>query len=142
MLNIVGKRALFFVISAVFILIGVISLFTFGLRPGIEFSSGSIITLGFEQEVNEADLSQELASLGYGNAVIQTTGGGDFLIRLTELTDAEKTQLEEGLCEIKELISILNCGSFSGTFLLQSPDSASFTDTVRKFISMLKETGI
>jgi preprotein translocase subunit SecF len=97
MLNIVGKRALFFVISAVFILIGVISLFTFGLRPGIEFSSGSIITLGFEQEVNEADLSQELASLGYGNAVIQTTGGGDFLIRLTELTDAEKTQLEEGL---------------------------------------------
>jgi preprotein translocase subunit SecF len=97
MLDIVGKRSWFFIISGVVVLVGIISLVTFGLKPGIEFSSGSMITLGFEEEVGEGELEQELASLGYSNAVIQTTGEGDFIIRLVELTAAEKTQLEEGL---------------------------------------------
>ena len=78
MLDIVGKRSWFFVIAAVVILIGVISMVTIGLKPGIEFSSGSMMTLRFEQQqVIERELRSELAGLGYGNAIVQTTGEGD-----------------------------------------------------------------
>ncbi len=97
MFDIIGKRFRFFLISGVVILIGVISLLTFGLKSGIEFSSGSMITVDFEQEVEQGQLKQELADLGYSNAIIQRTGAGDFLIRTRELSSDDKTQLEDAL---------------------------------------------
>lgn len=57
------------------------------------------------------------------------------------LATGERTPLEEGLGEIKELISILRCRSFDGLFILQGRDSASFGQTAMKFIDMLKELG-
>ncbi len=97
MFDIIGKRFWFFLISGAVILIAIISLVTFGLKSGIEFSSGSIVTVSFEQEVDQDDLKQELASLGYDNALIQRTGGGDFIIRTHELTSEDKTSLEDAL---------------------------------------------
>jgi len=97
MYDIVGKRFWFFLISGVVILIAIISLATFGLKAGIEFSSGSIVTVNFEQEVDQGDLKQELASLGYANALVQRTSGGDFIIRTHELTSQDKTSLEDAL---------------------------------------------
>ena len=96
-MDIIGKRFWFFAISGVVILIGIISLVTFGLVAGIEFSSGSMMTVRFEQEVDQGDLKQELASLGYANAIIQHTGAEDFLIRTHELTGEDKAALEDAL---------------------------------------------
>ncbi len=97
MFDITGKRFLFFLISEVLILIGIISLVVFGLKPGIEFSSGSMLTVSFEQEVAQSELKQELVNLGYTNVIIQRTGEGDFLIRTRELTGEDKTALESAL---------------------------------------------
>ena len=97
MFDIIGKRFRFFFISGIVILIGVISLLTIGLKPGIEFSSGSLLTVDFEQDVEQAQLKQEMADLGYPNVIIQRTGAGDFLIRTPELSGDDKAQLEEGL---------------------------------------------
>lgn len=97
MFNIIGNRFRFFLISFVVILIGVVSLASFGLKAGIEFSSGSLLTLRFDEEVEVAELKQELDNLGHVNAIVQTTSGGDFLIRTFELTTNEKTQLEDEL---------------------------------------------
>ena len=97
MFNIIGKRFWFFLISGGVILIGIISLATFGLEMGIEFSSGSMMTTSFEQNVDQGDLKGELASLGYTNAIVQRTGAGDFLIRTHELTGEEKTGLKNAL---------------------------------------------
>ena len=57
------------------------------------------------------------------------------------LATGKRTPLEEGLGEIKELISILRCRSFDGLFILQGQDRASFGQTAMKFIDMLKELG-
>jgi len=97
MFDIIGKRFRFFLISGIVILIGIISLLTFGLKSGIEFSSGSMLTVDFEQEVAQDELKQELAGLGYGNVIIQRTGAGDYLIRTPELSADDKAQLEAGL---------------------------------------------
>jgi len=97
MIDIIGKRAWFFLISGIAILLSIIFLAVFGLKPGLDFSSGSSITLSFSQEVDHAALKGELANLGYGNSIVQTTGGGDFLIRTVALTDEAKKQLEADL---------------------------------------------
>ena len=94
MFDIVGKRYWFFAIAGLIILVCIVSLIAFGLKAGIEFSSGSLMTVGFEKEVKRSELQEELASLGYANAIVQRVGGEDFLVRLPELSGEARTELE------------------------------------------------
>jgi preprotein translocase subunit SecF len=82
MFDFVGKRYWFFLLSALIIIPGIISLAVFGLKPGIDFKSGSSMTLHFSTSVEESQLRSELATLGYTDAIVQHTSGGDFIIRL------------------------------------------------------------
>jgi len=97
MTDIVGKRARFFLISGIIITVSIVALANFGLKPGIEFSSGSMMTIHFEQVIDSDELKQEVASSGYPNAIIQQTGEGDFLIRTGELTSEDKAQITNAL---------------------------------------------
>jgi preprotein translocase subunit SecF len=97
MFDIVGKRFRFFLISGAVIIIGILSLLTFGLKTGIEFSSGSMLTVDFEQEVGQGELEVALADLGHDSVIIQRTGAGDYLIRTMELNTEDKEALEAGL---------------------------------------------
>ncbi|MFC2005151.1 protein translocase subunit SecF [Chloroflexota bacterium] len=112
MFDIIGKRFWFLFIAGVVILVCLISLVTFGLEAGVEFSSGSVMTVGFEQKVEKSELAQVLADLGYPNVIIQRVGEDDFLVRLPELDGQAKTKLETGLTaaignlEVKEFDSV------------------------------------
>ena len=97
MLNLVGKRYWFFLVSAIIVIPGLISLLINGLQGGIEFTSGSSLTFHFEKPVEQADLREALTGLGHDEAIIQRTGGGDFLVRTKEISRDEKTKLEDGL---------------------------------------------
>jgi preprotein translocase subunit SecF len=97
MIDFVGKRHWFFIISAILIISGLISLAVFGLKWGVDFSSGTAITLRFGKEVELAQLRQELTDLGYDQATIQPTGTSEFFIRLQEISSDEYTQLKEEL---------------------------------------------
>ncbi|MBC8274871.1 MAG: protein translocase subunit SecF [Chloroflexi bacterium] len=97
MIDLVGKRNWFFLISAIVIILGIISLAVFGLKPGVDFSSGTAMTLTFDKEVELSQLRQELTELGYDEAVVQPAGGGDFFVRLPEISAEETTKLKESL---------------------------------------------
>jgi preprotein translocase subunit SecF len=97
MIDFVGKRYWYFLISAIVIIPGIISLIVFGLKPGIDFKSGTNMTLHFSPSVEEAQLRQSLTNLGYTDAVIQRTGEGDFIIRLREISSDEKQALVDGI---------------------------------------------
>jgi preprotein translocase subunit SecF len=97
MLDIVGKRFWFFLISGVFILIAIVSLATFGLKPSIEFSSGSLLTVTLQTPADYTQFKQAVADLGYPDAIVQKVGDMDFLIRTQELSEDARIQLEAGL---------------------------------------------
>jgi preprotein translocase subunit SecF len=97
MLDIVGKRYWFFLVSGILIVIAIFSLSVFGLKPSIEFSSGSLLSLTFDAPVAYADFQQEINNLGYSDAVVQRTGENTFLVRTQELTDQEKQTMETTL---------------------------------------------
>ncbi len=122
MFDIIGKRFLFFLISGIVILIGIISLLSAGLPAGIEFSSGSMLTVAFEEQVEYDPFKEELLDLGYTDAIIQSAGESQFLIRTHALTDAEKQQLEDSLTERFGAVS-------EAQFTSVSPQVA--TETVR-----------
>jgi len=95
--NFIGKRNIFLGISGALIVLSLLALAVFGLKSGIDFSSGSLLTVAFDTTPPLADLKGEITTLGYSNAIVQETGNEDFIIRLGELTDAEKNALEDGL---------------------------------------------
>ena len=97
MFDIIGKRFWFFAISGIVILIGIISLITVGLPAGIEFSSGDMLTIKFEQPVDYNEFKEEINNLGYTSAIIQSAGENQFIIRTQVLTDAEKEQIKSSL---------------------------------------------
>lgn len=97
-IDFIGKRFWFCLISGVVTLIGLASLATFGLHAGIEFSSGSILTVRFEKLLEVAQIREQVSNLGY-NAIVQRTEQGEFLIRTSELSTEEKKQLEAGLAQ-------------------------------------------
>ncbi len=97
MIDIVGKRKWFFLISGVVLLAGILSLAIFGLQPGVDFSSGTTITIRFEKDIDQGELRQELSNLGYGSATIQRTADGDYFIRLPEITPEERQTLTDDL---------------------------------------------
>lgn len=96
-MNIVNKRYWFFLISAIIIIPGIISLIVFGFKPGVEFQSGTTMTLRFGNEVTQEQLRRELANSGHDEATIQRTGEGDYIIRIKEISTEEKQTLTSSL---------------------------------------------
>jgi preprotein translocase subunit SecF len=97
MIDIVNKRNWFFLISILLLIPGIISILAFGFRLGIDFSSGTVMTLRFSQPVDQAMLRQQMADLGYADATIQKTSDGDFLVRTKDVNSEQKIALIDGL---------------------------------------------
>ncbi len=92
MIDFVRKRFLFLGISALLIAPGIVSLLLpGGIHPGIDFTSGSILTLHFQQPVEQGALRQAFTELGHAEVIVQRSGE-DFLVRTfplaTEVRDA------------------------------------------------------
>ncbi len=97
MLNIVGKRGWYFLISALIILPGLVSMIVppgwstldSGLNPGIDFTSGSVMDVRFERPVSQGQIQERMNALGHPEALIQSTGSNSVLIRTKVLDEAE-----------------------------------------------------
>lgn len=97
MIDIVGKRNWFFLISILLLVPGLISMVVFGFRLGVDFSSGTMMTLRFTTPVDQAVLRQQMTTLGYDEATIQKTSDGDFLVRVRDIDTPQKEELIAGL---------------------------------------------
>ena len=89
-MDIVGKRRWFFLFSGIVILAGIISMaIPPSLKPGIDFTSGSVLTITFSEAVSESDVRTQLNSLGHSDAIIQKLGKDTVLIRTKVLKEPE-----------------------------------------------------
>ena len=97
MINIISKRYWFFLISAIVIVPGLISLIAFGLKPSTDFQPGSTVTISFSPQVEESALRQAMTSAGYPDATIQLastgTSAGNYFVSLPQITSAQETTL-------------------------------------------------
>ena len=103
MFNIVGKRGWYFVLSAALIIPGLLSMIAppgwasgdSGLKPGIDFTSGSVLNIAFEEQVQTAEVRSVLSRLGHPGARVQALGGDSVLIRTRVLEEASGGQVSE-----------------------------------------------
>ncbi|MCK4354478.1 MAG: protein translocase subunit SecF [Dehalococcoidia bacterium] len=96
MIDFVGRKEWFSLISAVVVIVAIISLAVFELQPGIDFTGGTSMTLHFTPQVRQDQLRRELTNLGHPEVIVQKSGE-DFLIRLKAIPPQERESFTEGL---------------------------------------------
>lgn len=104
--DIVGKRTWWFILSALVIVPGIISMALQGFNLGIDFTGGTLMDLKFSRPVSVAEVRQALAPYGLENSTIQTSSEGTeqgpqqaVLIRTKILNEEERRAALAGLAE-------------------------------------------
>ena len=84
-ISVIGKRKIWYAISAVILLAGLVSLLVQGMNLGIDFVGGNRLNLAFEQQVEIADLRATLTENDLGDSKIQLLDDGSYLLKTREL---------------------------------------------------------
>lgn len=82
-IDFIGKRKIFYAISALIVLIGVVSLATRGLNKGIDFVGGRTFVVKFKQDVNTVELAKDLTKPFEGNTPEVKTYGGSNQVKIS-----------------------------------------------------------
>jgi len=126
MFDFVRNRRIFYLLSAVLLVPGIISLvLPGGLNPGIDFTSGTIMTIQFDNPVDQNKLRDAFAALGHNEAIVQQSSGENtFVVRTRPLVQAQQTgsgdlstserqQIEQALTDSFGPLQILNLDQVS-----------------------------
>ncbi|MBW3631488.1 MAG: protein translocase subunit SecF [Chloroflexi bacterium] len=102
MTRLASKRKLWFIISLVIIVPGLVSLLLSGLKLGIDFTGGTLWEVRFSQPATALGIESALRDAGLDSVIVQQSGPATdetFLIRMPEVPEgsAQKTALEEAL---------------------------------------------
>ncbi|MCI9044051.1 MAG: protein translocase subunit SecF [Peptococcaceae bacterium] len=92
-MDVVNKRKLWYAISAVLLLVGVVSLLFRGLNLGIDFTGGNIMQLQFSQTVTSEELRSVVSSYVEATPTIQASDNNVFLIRTEDMPEEQSNQL-------------------------------------------------
>lgn len=99
MLNIIGKKNLYFLISLIVIVPGLISLLLFGLKLSIEFTGGTLMTLSFPKEVTPKIIESVETVFKAEKVQVATiqSSGKDIIIRAVPIDNKQDVKLLVGI---------------------------------------------
>ena len=82
-IDFLGHRGLAGIVSAVLIVIGIVSLGVRGLAFGIDFTGGTLVEVAYEESVEASSVRDLIANAGFESALVQYFGTSkDILVRL------------------------------------------------------------
>jgi SecD/SecF fusion protein len=103
--DIVGKRAYFFVLSAVFIIPGLVVLGMYGLKPGIEFKSGTSIQASFEQPASLSGVRDIVSEYSKANEVQLSKSKKVAYIKTLPLDEEKESSLRNDMDDSLGLVN-------------------------------------
>jgi preprotein translocase subunit SecF len=93
-MNIVKHRYLYFAISLIVIIPGMIALLVWGFPLAIDFTGGSLLDITFSgQAPQPAQILAIYAQFDLGDSQVQSSGAHEVIIRSKDMTEDEKTQI-------------------------------------------------
>jgi preprotein translocase subunit SecF len=97
--RIVKYRRIWFAFSATTVGLSILFFAMWGLKEGIDFTGGSLVTVGFEQRPTPVEVERTLAPLDLGSVVIQPVGDTQMNIRTKTLDEQAHADLLKKLNE-------------------------------------------
>jgi len=106
-------RLAYFIFSVILIAASIYSLFAFGLKPGIDFTGGSILEAEYkESRPSNQEIRDKLSGLDLGSFYIQPTQDQSVILRMKDISEETHREIlsrlgiNEGLVEEKSFDSI------------------------------------
>lgn len=98
MFPIIAKRRIPFAISSLLVIASFVLLFTIGLKPGLDFTGGTLLNFNFTgSRPDVAQVQQSLAPLNLGSSVLQQTGDKGYLLKTQFITEEQHQAILKNL---------------------------------------------
>lgn len=118
----ISKMRNAFIISIVFLIISVISLFVHkGLNWGVEFVGGTEVHMKFKTDTTAQDIKDKLKEIGYNDISPQSLGlkgDNEFIVRLTS-DEVKHDEIKQFQAKLENLVAGDNAGKFKGADILR-----------------------
>jgi len=95
-MNIIGRRKIWYLISLVLIVPGIIALFLWKIPTGIDFKGGTLLDIQYSKTTSKEQVQNALNEAGVKNANVQESGV-DFIIRTGSLDQTGQQNLQDAL---------------------------------------------
>lgn len=98
-MDFVGKRNIWFSLSIIVILAGIIAMFMYDrpLNLGIDFTGGTVLSLEFDQKVSTGQVRDVLAEFNRENSTILESGTKGIIVKTEYLKNDERDQIVKKL---------------------------------------------
>ena len=84
-MNIIGRRIIYYIISGTLIVLSVVALSVWGLKPGADFTGGTLVTVGFNKGVTASDVQTSLKDLGLPSLAVSNIDNNVVQIKTSPL---------------------------------------------------------
>jgi preprotein translocase subunit SecF len=112
--NLIGRRNIFFAVSLVVIIPGIISMWHNHFLLGIDFQGGTEITANFQNKPSIAQVTTAVNAEGLDGSVIQTTGGS-YILRFPPLNAAQTSKVQSDMQKSLGTMTVQQILSVGGT---------------------------
>ncbi len=100
-IDFLGKKNIAWVISAVLIVVSIVSLTTRGLNLGIDFTGGTLVEIGYQQSAELEPIRTALENASFEDAIVQHFGTAkDVLIRLPATDGVKASELSNQVLDV------------------------------------------
>ncbi|HUE66820.1 MAG TPA: protein translocase subunit SecF [Candidatus Acidoferrum sp.] len=112
--NLIGRRNIFFAVSLVVIIPGIVSMWHNHFLLGIDFQGGTEITASFQSNPSIAQVTTAVNAEGLDGSVIQTTGGA-YILRFPPLNAAQTNKVQSDMQKSLGAMTVSQILSVGGT---------------------------
>lgn len=107
MIQFTKHRKIYFGFSGILIIASIFALLVFGLKPGIDFTGGSILEIDYQEtRPSNQEILEKLNEFDLGTIYVQPTGEKGVILRMKEIDEEIHQQILERLQDEKELEEI------------------------------------
>ncbi len=93
---VVKYRKVFYTFSGILVIASFVSLFVWGLKPGIDFSGGTLIEVSYAARPDQSAVSAALVAID-PTASIRPSGSDEFIVRMKAVDQTEKEAVMSAL---------------------------------------------
>jgi preprotein translocase subunit SecF len=143
MIDILGKRYIFFVLSLIVIIPGLVLLVINGMPLSIDFTGGTMLEVSFDTGnlPDTASVVQLFNDLGYSDAQPQITGDNTLIVRTSFLDETARAQVLDAMEEaFEDTITVLSFDSVGPTVGQQVATRAMLAVAVAALIVIIYMT--
>jgi SecD/SecF fusion protein len=136
-IDFLGKRKIAYVISGIFIVISIGSLFTRGLNQSVDFTGGRTFVIRFADDVNTSDIQKDLSDELGTSPIVKTFGGANqikittkYLIDVDEAPAADlamaKQHLDGDEPDVDDVVEVKIYNALKDKYLAKGVDFKTF----------------